>query len=125
MLLADVILIVHFLYVMFVVGSLPLIWLGASLGWTFVRNRWFRYLHLGAILVVVIESSIGIVCPLTRWENALRQTGSDASFVQRGLHAIMFYTVPEVVLTFIYVVFAALVMVTFKWVPLIPRTRNY
>ncbi len=122
--LADTVLIFHFLYVMFVVGSLPLIWLGAWLGWTFVRNRWFRFLHLGSILFVVIESSMGVVCPLTQWENALRQTESGGSFIQRGLHAILFYTVPEMVLTLIYFGFATLVIVTFRWIPPLPRARN-
>lgn len=73
MLLADLVLIIHFLYVLFVVGSLPVIWLGAWLRLTFVRNPWFRYLHLAAILFVVAESLLGVVCPLTAWENTLRR----------------------------------------------------
>lgn len=117
MLTADVILIIHFLYVLFVVGSLPVIWLGAWLKLAFVRNRWFRYLHLAAILWVVVESLIGIVCPLTAWENTLRQIETDSSFIQRWIHQIMFYNVPESVLMMIYIVFAGLVAMTFKWVP--------
>ena len=117
MLTADVVLIIHFLYVLFVVGSLPVIWLGAWLKLAFVRNRWFRYLHLAAILWVVVESLIGIVCPLTAWENTLRQIETDSSFIQRWLHQIMFYNVPESVLMMIYIVFAGLVAMTFKWVP--------
>ena len=57
MLLADLVLIIHFLYVLFVVGSLPVIWLGAWLKLAFVRNPWFRYLHLAAICLVVISLS--------------------------------------------------------------------
>ena len=59
------ILIIHFFYVLFVVGSLPLIWFGAWFKWVFVRSVWFRYLHLAAIVLVVIESLLGVVCPLT------------------------------------------------------------
>jgi len=117
MLLADIILIIHFLYVLFVVGSLPIIWLGAWLKLAFVRNRWFRYLHLAAILFVVAESLIGVICPLTAWENTLRQIETDNSFIQQWLHQIIFYTLPEGVLTMAYIVFAGLVAVTFKWVP--------
>ncbi|MEK6736715.1 MAG: DUF2784 domain-containing protein, partial [Pseudomonadota bacterium] len=91
---ADIILIIHFLYVLFVVGSLPVIWLGAWLKWRFVRNRWFRFLHLAAILLVVAESLLGVICPLTVWENALRQSDTDSSFIQHWIHQIMFYTVP-------------------------------
>jgi hypothetical protein len=82
---ADLVLIVHFCYVVFVVGSLPVIWLGAWLKCTFVRNRWFRYLHLAAILWVVAESLLGVVCPLTAWENSLRQIETNHSFIQQWL----------------------------------------
>lgn len=121
MLQADFILIIHFLYVLFVVGSLPVIWVGAWLRLAFVRNRWFRFLHLAAILLVVVESLIGIVCPLTTWENTLRQIESGSSFIQRWLHKIIFYNVPESVLMVIYILFAGLVAITFKWVPPNPR----
>lgn len=117
MLSADIVLIIHFLYVLFVVGSLPIIWLGAWFKWAFVRNRWFRYLHFAAILLVMVESFLGVVCPLTVWENALRQAATEGSFIQRWIHQIMFYNVPESALTVVYVLFACSVAATFKWVP--------
>ncbi|MBL0011769.1 MAG: DUF2784 domain-containing protein [Nitrosomonas sp.] len=117
MLLADFVLIFHFLYVLFVVGSLPVIWLGAWLKLAFVRNPWFRYLHLAAIILVVAESLLGVVCPLTRWENTLRQIETDNSFIQQWLHKIIFFAVPENVFTVVYILFAGLVAATFKWVP--------
>jgi hypothetical protein len=103
--------------VLFVVGSLPVIWLGAWFKWKSVRNRWFRFLHLAAILLVVAESLLGIVCPLTVWENTLRQTDADSSFIQHWIHQIIFYTVPEGVLTAVYILFSVLVIATFKWIP--------
>lgn len=114
---ADIVLIIHFLYVLFVVGSLPVIWLGAWLKWRFVRNRWFRFLHLAAILLVVAESLLGVICPLTVWENALRQSDTDSSFIQHWIRYIMFYTVPEDILTVVYILFSVLVIATFKWIP--------
>ncbi|HVW64211.1 MAG TPA: DUF2784 domain-containing protein [Nitrosospira sp.] len=117
MLLADIILIIHFLFVLFVVGSVPLIWIGARLGWVFVRNIRFRLIHLGAILFVALESLAGMVCPLTLLENSLRRVPTDASFIQRWLHRILFYDVPEGVLTVLYLMFAILVAATFKFVP--------
>lgn len=119
---ADLVLIVHFLYVLFVAGSLPVIWIGAWLKLRFVANPWFRYLHLAAILFVVAESLLGAACPLTVWENNLRQMESDVSFIQHWLHRIIFYQVSEAVLTTIYIAFATLVAMTFKWVP--PRRSN-
>ncbi len=120
--MADIVLIIHFLYVLFVVGSLPVIWVGAYLQRRFVRNRWFRFLHLGAILFVVAESLIGVTCPLTVWENQLRQIETNSSFIQHWLHQIIFYNVPEHFLTIVYILFATLVAATFKWIP--PDSRE-
>ena len=117
MLLADIVLIIHCLFVLFVVGSLPLIWVGWWLKYGFVHNRWFRMIHLAAILFVVSESLAGVVCPLTAWENSLRQVETDHSFIQYWLHRILFYNFSEGVLTAIYLIFAGLVAGTFKWVP--------
>lgn len=115
--LADFILVVHFLFALFVVGSLPLIWIGAWMGLGFVRNLRFRLAHLLAILFVAGESLIGMVCPLTSLEDALRGTGNAASFVQRWLQRILYYDLPEWVLTVGYVMFALLVAFTFVIVP--------
>lgn len=123
MLLADIILIIHFLFVLFVVGSVPIIWIGARLGWRFVRNIRFRLAHLGAILFVSIESLGGIVCPLTLLEDSLRRAPTDTSFIQRWLHRVLFYDVPEGVLTVLYLMFAILVAITFKFVPPLRHRR--
>lgn len=115
--LADLVLFIHFLYVLFVVGSLPLIWIGAWLKLAFVRNVWFRFAHLAAILFVVAESLAGVVCPLTVWENMLRQVERDSSFMQYWLHRVMYFSLPEWVFTVAYILFALLVAITFKLVP--------
>lgn len=122
MLLADVVLIIHFIYVLFVVGSLPVIWVGGYFKRPFVRNPWFRYLHLAAILFVVAESLIGVACPLTVLENALREVERESSFIQYWVHRILFYSLPEYAFTFIYIAFAALIAITFKWIP--PKVRQ-
>jgi len=117
MLLADILLIIHSLFVLFVVGSLPVIWIGAWLEWNFVRDLRFRLAHLAAILFVAGESLIGMVCPLTEWEDALRGTKTDGSFIQRWLHHLLFYDLPEAAFTTIYLLFALLVAATFRLVP--------
>jgi hypothetical protein len=117
MLLADIVLIIHFLFVLFVLGGLPLIWIGAGMKWDFVRDFRFRLAHLAAILFVVGESLIGIVCPLTLLEDSLRRTSTGSNFIQYWLHRILFYDVPEWMLTIVYVLFALLVVLTFRLVP--------
>ncbi len=117
-LLADAILIVHFLFVLFIVGGLAATWLGAWRGWRWVRAMRFRMAHLAAILFVACESLLGVVCPLTEWEDALRGTTHEKSFVARWVHHLMFFAAPEWVFTVIYVGFAVLVVLTLILVPL-------
>ena len=112
-LLADLILIVHFAVVLFIVGGLALIWAGAGLGWRWVRHFWFRIAHLAAILFVAGEALLGIWCPLTVWEDALRGTRAETGFVARWVHRILFYSFPEWVFTIAYALFAFAVIATF------------
>lgn len=112
-LLADAILVVHFLFVLFVVGGLLATWLGAALGWGWVRNPRFRIAHLAAILFVTAGSLIGVACPLTTWENLLRKTSPyESGFVQHWVGRLLYYDLPEWVFTLAYVLFALLVIAT-------------
>ena len=123
-LLADLILLVHFAFVLFVVGGLALIWAGAGLGWRWVRNLWFRVAHLAAILFVAGEALSGIWCPLTVWEDRLRGGARvETSFIARWIHRILFYSLPEWMLTAVYVVFALVVIATFWLVRPAARRR--
>ena len=118
MVLADAILLVHFAFVLFVVGGFALILAGGALGWTWVRNRVFRFAHLAAIAFVALESLAGVACPLTVWENALRRAGTERpSFVGRWVSRLLYYDLPEWVFTVAYVLFAIAVAVTFRLVP--------
>jgi hypothetical protein len=63
----------HFAYVTFVIVGLILTLVGAVLHWRWVRNFWFCLMHLSMIGVVVLEAWCGVVCPLTTWENELRE----------------------------------------------------
>src|SRR5687767_15922730 len=93
--MADAVLIVHFMIVAFIVGGLVLVWLGAAVGWRWVRNPWFRYLHLAAIVFVAAEALLGIACPLTVWEDLLRGGVRAESFVGRWVHRLLYYQAPE------------------------------
>ena len=114
--LADVVLVVHFAFVLFVVGGLAATWAGAAAGWRWVRNFWFRTAHLAAIAYVAAESLLGVWCPLTMWEDALRGRHEEKSFVARWIHRVMFYDLPESLFTALYVLFAAAVAATWWWI---------
>ena len=71
-LLADVVLVVHFLIAAFNILALPATVLGLAMGWQFARNRFFRLAHLVCMGVVLLFAALGRYCPLTDWESALR-----------------------------------------------------
>ena len=111
--LADAGLIVHLLFVAFVVGGLAFIWIGAVCGWQVVRNFLFRVLHLAAILFVCAEALVGVACPLTVWEDKLRGRAADSGLVARWLHRILYYDFPGWVFALAYALFAIIVVLTF------------
>ena len=123
-LLADLVLATHFLFVTFVVGGLAVIWIGAALNWTWIRNFWFRAAHLGAIGFVVAESLVGLLCPLTVLEDALRQGGQPhSSFIQRWVGRLLYYDLPERIFTIVYLLFGLIVVLTF--IAIRPDRRTY
>jgi len=123
--LADLVLVAHAAYVLFVVGGQTLIVVGWVRGWKWTRCRVFRLLHLVAIGLVMLEAWLGINCPLTILENFLRlQAGAVAyehSFIAHWLRWVIFYAAPEWIFALIYTVFTALVILT--WLAYPPRRK--
>lgn len=121
-LLADFVVLIHFLYVLFAVGGLIVILIGATFGWAAARNPWFRIVHLIAVGLVALEAVAGIICPLTDWEYDLRRMGGgrmeeNLSFVARLVRLIIFYDLPQWVFTVVHIVFGVLVALTFILFP--------
>jgi Protein of Unknown function (DUF2784) len=119
---ADHLLALHFLVVLFVVGGLVLTWIGGACGWAWVRNPWFRYAHLGAIACIALEAVIGMSCPLTEWESALRGGARAESFVGQWMQRLLYYRAPEWTFTTLYLAWAAATLATLRRVP--PRRRG-
>jgi len=120
LLAADAVLLLHVLFVVFVVVGLILILVGKVLSWSWVRNWWFRVAHLAAICIVVLQSWLGVICPLTKLEMLLRSKSGDAtytgSFVSHWLEAILYYRAPAWVFAASYTAFAAIVVLSWVWV---------
>ena len=70
--LADSMVGIHVGIMAFALFGLIAILLGVARGWGWVRNPWFRWIHVGLICVVAVESIFGVTCPLTTWERDLR-----------------------------------------------------
>lgn len=117
---ADLTLLLHSSFVAFVVVGLILIFAGKVLTWSWVRNPWFRWAHLAAINVVVLQAWFGVICPLTTLEMALRSRAGDAvytgAFVAHWLETILYYDAPQWVFAVGYTAFGALVLASWFWV---------
>jgi hypothetical protein len=119
--LADVVLLLHAGFVLFVLGGQLLILLGWWRGWHWPRRWWFRATHLGAIGFVVLQSWVGAICPLTEFESRLRQAAGqrpyEVGFVSHWVQQLLFYSAPAWVFAVVYTAFGALVLATFVRYP--------
>lgn len=118
---ADAVVTIHFAFVNFVLFGQILILIGLFAKWKWIRNFYFRMIHLLCIMVVVYESVSGITCPLTTWEHELRNLAGESSysgdFIPNLLHNMMFFEAEPWVFTLCYVLFGAVVLLTFIFAP--------
>ncbi len=126
-LLADAVLALHLAYVAFVVLGLLLVFIGRT-RWPWVRKRWLRQLHLAAIGVVALQAWLGMVCPLTTLEMALRQRAGEATysgaFIGHWLQQWLYYEAPMWVFALAYSAFGLLVLASWFIVPPHPARRS-
>jgi hypothetical protein len=124
-LLADAVLVLHALFVGFVVLGQIAIVVGLL-----ARRRWARALplrlcHLGCVLFVVVQTWLGLTCPLTTWEHELRvqagEAGYERGFIATWLYRLIYYDAEPSVFATIYTVFGAIVVLT--WILGPPRRR--
>jgi Protein of Unknown function (DUF2784) len=120
-LLADFIVSIHIAYVAYIIGGLILILAGWKHKWNWIRNPWFRFTHLAAIIIVVLELLFKTACPLTVWEMEFRslagQPVSEATFVGRLMNHLLFVAVPAWVSNAMYIGFALVIAVIFVLAP--------
>jgi hypothetical protein len=120
---ADIVLITHVAFVSFVVFGLILILCGGVFDWRWIRNPWFRTMHLAGIALVVFQVWLGIICPLTTLEMHLREKAGDSiyggTFVAHWLRKLLFYQAPPWLFVFCYTVFGLAIVVS--WIKFRPR----
>ena len=114
--LANTVLILHVGIVLFIIGGLVLTLVGGVCKWRWVRNFWFRALHLAGIGSIAMEAWLGIVCPLTTLEQWLREQAGQAAyagdFVAHWLRKFMFYEAQPWVFIVAYSSFGMLVLLS-------------
>ena len=124
--LADAILIVHVGIVAFVLLGALAIPIGAWLRWRWVHGVRWRATHVVLMGVIALQAWLGALCPLTVWEQALRQRAGERvyneSFVEHWLSRLIFFEAPWWIFVAAYTGFAAFVLFLWRAVP--PRRRD-
>lgn len=117
---ADVILIVHLAFILFVLGGQFLVITGYFRKWRWVRNRAFRVCHILAIGIVTVLAWADRLCPLTVWESTLRNAAGEQpykeSFMAHWVGRMVYYDAPQWVFIALYSLFGLLVILTWMWV---------
>jgi hypothetical protein len=124
--IADLLVVVHAAYAGFIVLGLVAILAGIAFRWKWVRNPWFRSIHIAMIGIVVAEGVAGIKCPLTVWEQRLRaaagQVAYPGDFIGYWTHRLLFVRTEPWVLTVVYAAFGLAVLAAFVLAP--PRWKQ-
>ncbi len=125
---ADVLLFTHVVIAAFIVFGLLFIFAGKIFSWSAAYNPWFRLVHLITIGIVVLQSWLGVICPLTTWEMMLREKAGDAvyagTFISHWLETILYYQAPAYVFIASYTLFGLLVVASWFWVRPRPFTKK-
>lgn len=97
-LLADFLVAIHFLWIIFMLAGFGLTLWGMFLKRKILDWFWFRTLHLAGIVYVGALSLQGKLCPLTIWENQLRVKAEPTSTYSGSfiIHYIEKLVYPEV-----------------------------
>ncbi|MBE5315053.1 MAG: DUF2784 domain-containing protein [Xanthomonadales bacterium] len=119
---ADAVLFLHVCVVLFVVLGLVLIVLGNLRGWRFANAWWFRLAHLATIGIVVAQSWLGMVCPLTTLELWLRDQAGEVTyaggFIEYWLSRLLYIEAPAWVFVLAYTAFGSGVLAAWwRWPP--------
>lgn len=87
--LADFLMLAHACFSIFVVYGLPVIVLGRIFLWPWTLNRRLRWVHLMATGLVTMRVWLGIPCPLSVAEDALRLQAVDPCPLGYWSHEIL------------------------------------
>ena len=93
--LADAILAVHVIVILFNVTGLVVIPVGARLGWRVIRVAWLRLLHLALLAVVAGQAVAGRACILTIWQQDLAgRAGTVHPLIMQWVDRLIYWNLP-------------------------------
>jgi hypothetical protein len=110
--MVELILFIHFIIVLYLVVGFPI--------GLYFNHRLFRIVHASALAGVSLLMVLGVPCPLTIWEEMLRQGPVyEGSFIASWLNRIIYLEgVNPAHVVWLDIAFAVLVISSFFWRPL-------
>ena len=119
---ADLVLIIHFIIVVFISSLFLLIPMGYQFYWKWVKKLKLRLIHLGLMTLITFETIIGITCPLTIIENNLRGIYISNSFFSSLVSKIIFWELPRLFFLILYIL--CLFWTIFIWFRFPPEKKK-
>ncbi|MAH83750.1 MAG: hypothetical protein CBB68_05230 [Rhodospirillaceae bacterium TMED8] len=99
---ADIVLVIHFSIVVFITSGFFLIPIGYAANWHWTSNVKLRISHCGMMVVVTLETLLGITCPLTSLENILRGITQSDSFIGYWIQRLIYWDLPTHIFLILY-----------------------
>ena len=110
---SEIVLLFHFSIFLFMILSFFLIPLGYSQKWEWVKNKYYRLIHLVLMGIIFIETILGFMCPLTILENFLRNDIEINNKITQIIHQIMYWDLPTYQFIILYLL--SLLYLIFLW----------
>jgi len=116
----------HVAVILFNLFGLIAVPLGAWRNWGFVRDFWWRLLHLLALGIVALQAIFGRACFLTLWQSDLIQSAggpvSREPMIQRWVSELIYWPLPIWAFAVLYVAVWVYALLLWRLVP--PRRRR-
>jgi len=115
--LADVIVVIHFLWIIFMIMGFVLTM--AAFRWKKLFDLfWLRTIHLAGIVFVATLGILGEYCPLTVWEAALRERHDPnaayaGSFIVHLIEQVVYPNVSPMVVTLPVIMMAVATLIIY------------
>tara|TARA_B100000989_G_scaffold288139_1_gene258544 strand:- start:576 stop:947 length:372 start_codon:yes stop_codon:yes gene_type:complete len=117
-LFSEIILLLHLLIFLFITLSFILIPIGYFQKWEWVKNKYYRSIHLILMGIISIETILGFMCPLTILENYFRDDIKVDNKLTEIAHQILYWDLPNYQFIILYILsFSYLIFLWFFFKP--------
>ena len=115
---SEIVLLFHFCIFLFMILSFFLIPIGYYQKWKWVKNKYYRSMHIILMGIISIETILGFMCPFTILENYLRDDIKVDNKFTEIVHQILYWDLPNYQFIILYLFsFSYLIFLWFFFKP--------